>query len=154
MQRRRARIPRPVVTHGAALHSNLGNAQRASLRLLVGTGDEGEGLSLLVHTLVAISSYDYEAAGRRPAGAAGPPQPGPLVEQLDDPHDLGHVDQGLALLAEVASRRARRSWTMSPGFLELDRRVPRRQPRVSGDVVCYESLALKDSVLDERDQQI
>jgi hypothetical protein len=99
MQRRRARIPRPVVTHGAALHSNLGNAQRASLRLLVGTGDEGEGLSLLVHTLVAISSYDYEAAGRRPAGTAGPPQPGPLVEQLDDPHDLGHVDQGLALSA-------------------------------------------------------
>jgi hypothetical protein len=32
------------------------------------TGDEGEGLSLLVYTLVAISSYDYAAAeeiGRR-----------------------------------------------------------------------------------------
>src|SRR5215213_2053369 len=34
----------------------------ASLRVLGGTGDEGEGLSLLVHTLVAISSYDYDAA--------------------------------------------------------------------------------------------
>jgi hypothetical protein len=40
----------------------------ASLQVLNGTGDEGEGLSLLVHTLVAISSYDYEGAeesGRR-----------------------------------------------------------------------------------------
>ena len=34
----------------------------ASLRILGGTGDEGEALSLLVHTLVAISSYDYDAA--------------------------------------------------------------------------------------------
>ena len=41
-----------------------------------------------------------------------------LVEQLHDPHDLGHVDQGLALLAVSqgdARRRPRRSWTMSPG---------------------------------------
>jgi hypothetical protein len=36
-------------------------AQR-SLRVLTDTGDEGEGLSLLVHTLVAISSHDYAAA--------------------------------------------------------------------------------------------
>jgi predicted ATPase len=35
---------------------------KASLRVLTDTGDEGEGLSLLVHTLVAISSYDYAAA--------------------------------------------------------------------------------------------
>jgi predicted ATPase len=36
-------------------------AQRG-LRVLADTGDEGEGLSLLVHTLVAISSHDYAAA--------------------------------------------------------------------------------------------
>ena len=30
--------------------------------MLTNTGDEGEGLSLLVHTLVAISSHDYAAA--------------------------------------------------------------------------------------------
>ena len=39
-----------------------------SLQVLADTGDEGEGLSLLVHTLVAISSHDYAAAeetGRR-----------------------------------------------------------------------------------------
>jgi hypothetical protein len=38
------------------------------MRVLAGTGDEAEGLSLLVHTLVAISGYDYDAAeetGRR-----------------------------------------------------------------------------------------
>jgi predicted ATPase len=41
---------------------------QGSLRVLTDTGDEGEGLSLLVHTLVAISSQDYAAAeetGRR-----------------------------------------------------------------------------------------
>ncbi len=45
-----------------------GEFAEASLRVLNGTGDEGEGLGLLVHTLVAISSYDYEGAegpGRR-----------------------------------------------------------------------------------------
>ena len=36
-------------------------AQRG-LRVLAETGDEGEGLSLLVHTLVAISSHDYATA--------------------------------------------------------------------------------------------
>ena len=35
---------------------------QASLRVLTDTGDEGEGLSLLVQTLVAISSQDYTAA--------------------------------------------------------------------------------------------
>jgi hypothetical protein len=40
---------------------------KASLRMLTYTGDEGC-LSLIVHTLVAISGYDYAAAeetGRR-----------------------------------------------------------------------------------------
>ena len=48
-----------------------------------------------------------------------------LVEQLHDPHDLGHVDQGLALLAVSqgdARGGPRRSWTMSPGASsELDK---------------------------------
>jgi predicted ATPase len=35
-----------------------------SLQVLSGIGDEGEGLSLLLHTLVAISSRDYAAAER------------------------------------------------------------------------------------------
>jgi hypothetical protein len=40
------------------------DSAEASLHVLARTGDEGEGLSLLVQTLVAISSHDYAAAER------------------------------------------------------------------------------------------
>lgn len=42
---------------------------------------------------------------------------GKLVEHLHDPHDLGHVDQGLALLAvsQGEVEAAGRSWTMCRG---------------------------------------
>jgi hypothetical protein len=47
-----------------------------------------------------------------------------LVEQLHDPHDLGHVDQGLALLAvsrgDVAAGRALLD-DVSRRFLSLDK---------------------------------
>ena len=55
-----------------------GEFAEASLQVLNGTGDEGEGLSLLVHTLVAISSYDYEGAeetGRRALEVFRTPEP-------------------------------------------------------------------------------
>ena len=47
-----------------------------------------------------------------------------LVEQLDDPHDLGHVDQGMALLAvsqgDVQTGRALLD-DVSRRFLNLDK---------------------------------
>ena len=73
----------------------------ASLQVLNGTGDEGEGLSLLVHTLVAISSYDYEGAeesGRR------------ALEVFRTQNHRWGVTTSLLVLARIA--RNRRSGTL------------------------------------------
>ena len=64
--------------------------------MLTDTGDEGEGLSLLVHTLVAISSHDYAAAeetGRR------------ALEVFRAPNHRWGVTTSLLVLARIANNR-------------------------------------------------
>jgi hypothetical protein len=107
--------PGPECSHGDG--GDLDQATKfaeASLQVLNGTGDEGEGLSLLVHTLVAISSYDYEGAeesGRR------------ALEVFRTQNHRWGVTTSLLVLARIA--RNRRSGTLQALLQESAPLVPR-----------------------------